>query len=242
MRRSELGTVAGGTGVGVAGEVHAPRVIQRRPGLPGGRAVLGGLLMAIAASGVFAAYAGAGKAPQEALVVASRDIRVGETIEADDIHLVRGALPAGASARAFSSEREVIGRVALGPIGTGELVQAGAITAERPRAAGVEVAITLPREQIAVGRLKQGERVDVYVTDDQRTSSVVRDAEVVMIASREDGSLTSEREISIVISVPSDDAVAALVHALRPGAVTVVRSTFAGPDEREPVVVFEAEG
>lgn len=239
MRRSELGTVVGGTGVGAAGEVHAPRVIQRRPGLPGGRAVLGGLLMAIAASGVFAAYAGAGKAPQEALVVASRDIRIGETIEADDIHLVRGALPA--SARAFSSERGVIGRLALGPIGSGELVQRGAITAERPGSAGVEVAITLPREQIAVGRLKQGERVDVYVTYDQRTSSVVRDAQVVMIATRDDGSLTSEREISIVISVPSDDVVAALVHALRTGAVTVVRSTFA-LGEREPAVVFEAEG
>jgi len=33
----------------------------------------------------------------------------------------------------------------------------------------------------------------------------VRDAEVVMIATRDDGSLTSDREISIVISVPSDD-------------------------------------
>ncbi|HUS62450.1 MAG TPA: SAF domain-containing protein [Acidimicrobiales bacterium] len=234
--------MTGGTGVGVAGEAHVPRVIQRRPGLPGGRAALGGLLMAIAAAGVFAAYAGAGKEPRDALVVASRDIRVGETIEADDVHLVRGVLPAGASARAFSSEQDVVGHVALGPIGSGELVQAGGITAERPGSAGVEVAIALPRDQIAVGRLKQGERVDVYVTYDQRTSSVVRDAEVVMIATREDGSLTSDREISIVISVPSDDVVAALVHALRTGEVTVVRSTFAAPGHREPVVVFEAEG
>ena len=41
------------------------------------------------------------------------------------------------------------------------------------------------------------------------------------------GSLTSSREVTLVVAVPSGDAVAALVHALRTGDVTVVRSTFA---------------
>jgi hypothetical protein len=90
-----------------------------------------------------------------------------------------------------------------------------------------EVAVALPRRQIAVGRLKPGERVDVYVTYDERTTSVVRGAEVVQIEADDAGSLTSDREISLVVAVPSGDAVAAVVPALRTGDVTVVRSTFA---------------
>jgi hypothetical protein len=98
-----------------------------------------------------------------------------------------------------------------------------------------EVAVALPRHQIAVGRLKPGERVDVFVTYDERTTSVVRGAEVVQIEAEDAGSLTSDREISLVIAVPSGDAVAAVVHALRTGDVTVVRSTFAAASVDDPL-------
>ena len=47
MAGSELGTVTAVTGARPAErEVRAPRVIERRRGLPGGRAALGGLLIA----------------------------------------------------------------------------------------------------------------------------------------------------------------------------------------------------
>ena len=101
--------------------------------------------------------------------------------------------------------------------------------------------MALPRDQIAAGNLKRGERVDVYVTDDDRTSLVVRGADVRSITPGSGGSLASEREMSIVIAVPSDDVVAALVHALRTGAVTVVRSTFA-PQDRNDAPGDEAKG
>ena len=61
----------------------------------------------------------------------------------------------------------------------------------------------------------------------------------MQIGADDDGSLTSERELTIVVAVPSGDAVAALVHALRTGEVTVVRSTFAAPDDGAPL---ESEG
>ena len=98
-----------------------------------------------------------------------------------------------------------------------------------------------PGRQIAVGRLKEGERVDVFVTYDERTASVVRGAQVVQIGAEDDGSLTSDREISLVVAVPSGDAVAALVHALRTGDVTVVRSTFAEASVDDPLE-FEGGG
>lgn len=240
MAGGELGTVtavAGGRGMLPEREEGPPaRTIRRRPGLPGGRALVGALLMSLAAVGVFIAYSGANEAPRDALVVASRAIRVGEEITIEDVRIVRGELPGSTRAATFATTGDVLGRVALGPIAEGEILQASAVTADRPADGGNEVALTLPREQLAVGRLKAGERVDVFVTYEERTTSVARGAEVVQIATASDGSLTSDREVSVVVAVSSGDVVAAIVHALRTGEVTVVRSTFAAPDEGAPLV------
>ncbi len=239
MARSELGSVTAVTGgrraSAEADEDRPARAIRRRRSLPGGRAALGALLMTVAAVGVFLAYAGAESDPADELVVTTRSVHPGETISAGDVRVVDGELPSASRASVFGATEEVVGRVALGPIAEGEIVQTGSVTASRASSLGHEVAITLPREQVAVGRLRDGERVDVFVTYEDRTSSVVRGAEVVAIAASSDGSLTSDREVSIVVTVPSGDVVAALVHALRTGDVTVVRSTFGAPDDAAPV-------
>lgn len=239
MAGSEEGTVTAVTGGrGDRATTEAParngsvpvRVIRRRVGLPGGRAVLGALLVALAAIGVFLAYTDATREPGDPLVVVRDPIRVGEEIAATDLDVVTASLPSSARHAAFSSLDEVVGHIAIAPLAPGDIVQSSAIT-DNPRGeAANEVAITLPREQIAVGRLKEGERVDVFVSYETRTASVVRGAEVVQIGAATDRSLTSERELSIVVAVPSGDTVAALVHALRTGDVTVVRSTLAQPD------------
>jgi Flp pilus assembly protein CpaB len=190
--------------------------------------------MAVAGIGVFVTATGADEGPTQRAVVADRAIRVGERIEPRHVRVAAVELPAG-SAPSFDDVEDVIGRVALGPIGDGELVQSASVTADRGEHAAHEVALTLPRPQIAVGRLRQGERVDVYATDDEHTWSVALGAEVVQIDAGGDGSLTSDRELTIVVAVETADAVAPLVHALRRADVTVVRSTFAGPEEGVPV-------
>ena len=213
--------------------------ISRHRSLPGGRAILGGVLMAVAVVGVFAAATQAGHAPDDPIVVTTRAVRVGEVLEASDLRRVEGHLPSDAAA--FADVGTLVGRVALGPIGEGEIVQSASVTAEAATPGIHEVAVALPRRQIAVGRLKAGERVDVFVTYDDRTTSVVRGAEVVQIEAEDTGSLTSDREISLVIAVPSGDAVAAVVHALRTGDVTVVRSTFAVASVDDPLE-FDGRG
>jgi Flp pilus assembly protein CpaB len=185
--------------------------------------------MAVAALGVYLAYTGAADGPTDRVVVARHGIRIGEVIEPDDLRVADATMPARGDGY-FDDVGAVVGRVALGPIGAGELVQAASVTADRSDVAGHEIALTLPREQVAVGRLRQGERVDVFVTLDDRTTSVVRGARVVQIDAGGEGSLTSEREVSIVVATESAEAVAGLVHALRTGDVTVVRSTFATED------------
>lgn len=223
MSDSELGTRRGAA---------TARVIRRRRTLPGGRAALGALLVAIAAVGVFAAYASASDGPSDRIVIASRDIDVGAVIEADDVQIIRGELPSGTRHATFASVHAVVGHVALGPIGHGEILQAGSITDDTPSVLGHEIALTLPRDQIAVGHLQPGDLVDVFVTRDDETSAVAVSATVVRFGSDSDQSLTSRRELTIVVAVPSGEVVVALVHALRTGEVTVVRSTFAASVDR----------
>lgn len=242
MPHIEPCTVAVAAGTRPAGaEAPAQRIIERRRGLPGGRAAAGGLLIALSAIGVFLAYARASSGPTDQVVVAARSLRAGEAIEGGDLRLIAADLPRATRHMAFESTESLIGRIALAPIGVNEIVQVGLVSDESPGRLAHEIAITLPRDQIAVGRLKQGERVDVFVTYDERTTSVVRGAEVVQIGSRDDGSLTSERELSVVIAVTSAEDVAALVHALRTGEVTVVRSTFADGQNVDPLE-FDASG
>ena len=204
--------------------------IDRRRSLPGGRAVVGGLLMAVAALGVFVAYSRASARPTAPVVVASTRLLAGETITAEDVHLVEADLPTEVATGTFGAAEDVIGRIALGPIAEGEILQAGLVTDDVSGGARHEVALTLPRAQVAVGRLKQGEQVDLFVTAGNTTELVVRSAEVVQLGSAGDGSITSDREVELVVAVPSGDAVTALVHALRTGDVTVVRSTFGADD------------
>ncbi|MEO6318112.1 MAG: SAF domain-containing protein [Acidimicrobiales bacterium] len=129
--------------------------IERHRGLPGGRAVLGGVLMAVAAVGVFVAYDRSSQRPTDPVAVASHALRVGEVLEPDDLRMVEVDLPAAAAGRAFTSVESLAGRVTLGPIGDGEIVQAGSVTDQATSGEIHEVAVTLPRSQIAVGRLKR---------------------------------------------------------------------------------------
>jgi Flp pilus assembly protein CpaB len=197
--------------------------------------VLGGVLMAVAAVGVFAAYERASRAPTDPVVVAAHDLRVGEVVALDDLRTVEADLPSATAGSTFTSMGALAGRVVLGPVAEGEIIQAGSLTEQAAAPDIHEVAVTLPRGRIAVGRLKPGERIDVLVTYDDRTRSVVRGAEVVEIDAGDGGSLTSDREVSLVVAVPTGDTVAALVHALRTGDVTVVRSTFAEATGADPL-------
>ena len=109
--------------------------ISRHRGLPGGRAVLGGVLMAVAVVGVFVAYEQAGRAPER------RDRRgrarpsaSGEVLEADRSAHRRRRASRRRGGASTTSTRSSVGSL-LGPIGEGEIVQAGSVT-DGPATAG----------------------------------------------------------------------------------------------------------
>ena len=108
MARGEHAPVTAATGVRPAvedGAVRAPRVIEQRRGLPGSRAVVGGLLMAVAAIGVFAAYTDATSGSGAQVVVAVRDLRVGHVIDQADLRAVAAELPRSARSAASHATR-----------------------------------------------------------------------------------------------------------------------------------------
>jgi len=206
------------------------------------RTLAGGLLVAASAVGLFVAASpddGEAGAP---VVVAAADLRPGHRIEPGQVRVERAVLPDGAGA--FAAPEDVVGRIALGPVGAGEVVQPAAVSAERaPVESMREVALSLPREQVAVGRLRVGDRLDVYVTADDATSAVVHGVPVVQLSTGDDDVLGSGRDVRLVVAVASPDAVADLVHALRTGEVTVVRSTFANEvAATEPGATDDGEG
>jgi flagella basal body P-ring formation protein FlgA len=88
MTRPEL------DGVGRDPEVSMPRRrVERLRGLPSSRALVGGLLVALAGVGTLVAWQQAAGSPEHAYAVAARPILPGETLSPDDVRLVPVDLP-----------------------------------------------------------------------------------------------------------------------------------------------------
>src|SRR5688500_15969628 len=81
------------------------RSVRRRRGLPGSRAVVGGLLVATAAVGLFAAASTSGQGPRQTYVVARHELNAGTRLAATDLELVPMELAPSLRARAFSTPR-----------------------------------------------------------------------------------------------------------------------------------------
>ena len=209
----------------------APRTVRPRRGLPGGRAVLGGLLVTVAAVGTFAAYGDATAGPTTSYAVAAADLPAGHRIGPDDVSLRAMDLPSAVADRAFTSPDALAGAVALAPLAEGELVQAGALL---PPGAGTEPAAELsfavPADRAVNGTLRPGERVDVLATYGTgaaaETVVVVRSALLLGNDEGQEAIGASTRVLTVALDDPDD--VLALTHATRAGEVTVVRATAAG--------------
>jgi Flp pilus assembly protein CpaB len=226
------GTHATPNGAASAGAT-APqrRTTGRRSALPNGRAVVGGLLVAAAAVGTYAAWSAADDGPSTAYAVAARDLAVGEVLEAGDVELVAMDVPASVAAAAFDEERAglLVGQVAVAPLAAGELVQRSAVVVpEGDAAAARQLSFPIDVSAALAGTLEEGERVDVVVTtggevDDAASEVVARQATVArVVGDSDDGRLV------VLLSVSDDTDLLSLVTAARRGDLTLVRTTPGG--------------
>lgn len=207
------------------------RAVRLRRGLPGSRAVVGGLLVASSVVGLFAVASGSGEGPRTSYVVARHELAAGTRLQQSDLVLVPMELAGGVRSRAFDTAQLLIGATLVAPLGQGELVQSSAVVARKGDTASRELSFTLERGRVGLG-IKQGERADLLATygsgNDAFTVLVVRHAVLVGIerprTSAGDGGPAT---VTVAVDDPADAL--ALAHAIQQGKVTLVRATGAPP-------------
>jgi Flp pilus assembly protein CpaB len=202
-------------------------VVRRRRPLPGARAVVGGLLVAVAVVGTFATVARSNDDRRVPLVVARADLAVGDRIGAEDLAVARLDVPPFLRARAFRAAAELVGATVLGPVARGELVQASMVSRKGASPAGLQVSFPVEAARAVDGTLRQGESVDVLVTYGQgetATTKVVARRARVARTRTPGGVLGDDRTLVLTLGVATSEDAAAVAHAANAGEITVVRT------------------
>lgn len=224
--------------LGVAPRAEDERRNGQRPGgrgpvrargrsVPGGRAVLGGFLVAAAVVGLFWASSRE-SGPSQLYVVAAHDLAPGTRLGAGDLRRQPLDLPPSLAGRAFTDEAALEGSVAIGPLAAGELVQASAVVAKPSSPSSREVSVAVPAATLPPG-LETGERIDVVATfgagGDAFSTYVVRQAQIVGL----DQVGRDERDTTVTVALDDPNEAIALAHASQQAKLTVVRATGAPP-------------
>ncbi len=207
------------------------RAVRRRRGLPGSRAVVGGLLVAVAAVGLFAAASSSGGGPDHSYAVIRQELPAGARLQASDLALAPMELSSALRSRVFESTEPLVGATLLAPLGAGELVQSSALVARKGDAASRELSFVLERGRVSPA-IKQGERADLLATygtgNDAFTVVVVRQALLVGIE-RPRTSAGDSGPTTVTVAVDDPNDAIALAHALQLAKLTLVRATGAPP-------------
>ena len=232
------GPVATGPGGGAAspwpegnGTGSNLRVLHRRRPALNGRALTGGLLVAVAAVGLFAAYTRAGDVPQVAYVVAAHDLQPGQRVGPGDLTTARMLLPPSlADNDAYRDPTRLDGAVMVAPLRAGELVQASDVVAAADAPAEQEVSFSIDPARAVGGSLQPGETVSVvatYGSGAQAVTEVVVPLARVVTVGQSAGALGSDSSQSITLALDSTADVLAVTNAADAGQVELVRTEAA---------------
>jgi hypothetical protein len=164
---------------------RSSRSFAPRRALPNGRAVIGALLVTIAATGTFAvATADDGRPDREYLVVVD-DIKAGAAIDLDDVAFEAMHLSPAAASNALQTTRGLEGATALSQLHSGAILDVrdlnGAAFVDGLAITGIhELTIPVPLER-APAELRPGDRVAVlaYSASDAVLHTAIEDALVL---------------------------------------------------------------
>ncbi len=231
-------TNGGSNGGSSGGGARRGRSGAGRRSLPSGRALVGGLLVTMAAVVVFAAYAGANEGPSTSVVVARRDLDPGQRLGADDVEVRSVEVSSEIADRSYSDATKLIGAVTLGPVGAGELVQEGAVRLDdgsstgAAEAAGPEFSFPVDRERALAGDVRPGEEVDLLATfgsgSDATTEVLARRARILHVQEARTGTLGSSGRLVLTVGLASDAEVVDVAHASEVAVITLVRPSGKG--------------
>lgn len=212
-------------------EPESSRVIRPRRTWPGSRATVGGLLVAIAAIGLFAAFQNAGAGPDVRYVVARNAVAPGTVLTADHLGTQAMELPDSLAARSFTLAEHVdlVGAVTTQAIAAGELVQLSDLRVGTGQqvVAEHELSFSVESDRAVSGTLRAGERVDIIATigsgPDAPTEVVGRDVLVLSVHRSDEAGLGGARQV-VTVALHDDAAAVAVAAAVDKGTVTLVRA------------------
>ena len=217
--------------------MSAARSITPRRSLPSGRAVVGALLVTVAAVGSFVAATAGGSTPDTSYLIAARPIDAGELLSVADFDIVPIDLPDMVAAMTVSSARNIDGATLLRDLRSGELVSTSDVLAASQAGDDVLIAmheLTFPVQRNRASQsLVPGDRVTILATmpsDDGSTTFVaVEDAIVVGWATGGEGIGASGVGV-LTLALGEPGIVMELAHMAHEGEITVVRTTRAMGD------------
>ncbi len=222
------------------------RVLTRPRRLPGGRAVVGGLLVAVAALGaIVLATSGSGPRNVE-VVVASRPIAPGDALGPDVLRVESMPVADGLVRHTYANPTQLEGTVSRSSLEPGELLQPGDVVestaAQRAAAPAREITVQLEADRVGGGALEAGDRVDLIATygsgADAFSTVVLVDAAVLDARTTADA-IGSSRRVVVTLALRSRAETVAVAHAADVAQMRLVRTTTAVPDD-DPVATFHA--
>ncbi len=206
--------------------------VRRRRALPGARAVVGGLLVAVSAIALFLTHLQASAPPVTAYLVASGPIAPGtEITDPTQARSLFGALtmdlPGATSARAFTIDQfdDLVGHVVASSLDAGDLVQRGVLVAVGDLPESHHVSFATSRADALAGDVLPGQRIDVLATftvaGEMFTSYVARGVQVLGVESDDAG--LGSRDVVVTVAATDPAEVLALGHAARTAGVFLAR-------------------
>ena len=206
-----------------------PARIRRRSSLPSSRAVVGGLLIAVAMVAVFLVASGATGGPAQQAVIARRPIAIGHRLTADDLDLAAVEVPDPTRARLFTTLDAAVGAITVAPLDADELIARAAVVATGNDLADThDFSFPVDRERAVNGHLQPGETLDVLATygtgDAARTEMVARGVRLLDLEEAGKATIGSNGKVVVTLAMTSADDVLRAAHASEVAAITLVRS------------------
>ena len=188
-------------------------ILKSRRALPSGRAVLGALLVTLAALGVLLASRLGDDATFQDVVVARQDLAPGAVIEADDVATIRIRLDEDAD-WVINDPAEVVGNLVVGPVAQLEFLQRSNVVESLPDSipSGLAVVSVDLDPDHAPPSLAPGELISIYETGtDGETTRLIADR--VLVVSYDTGGETSSSSAVLRLAIADGDVAAKLVRA-----------------------------
>ena len=209
------------------------RTIRPHRALPSSRAVVGALMITLAAVGAFAISRQGEGAPTTHYVVLTTAVAPGARIKASDVATRAMDLDAEVAAQTFGNVEQVVGAVALAPMNAGQLVQDADVAlptkADGQVLVGHELTFPVERDRVPQN-LRRGERVAVLATygtgSEARTTTTAQQA-VVLSFETDGDTIGTKRSARLTVLLSDPSMVIETAHASQAADINIVRTTQA---------------